>query len=185
LVSGYRKVQPLRPDHTLHKADSTIWPDILLTLLQWLNVQKGELIQAPNSLGFIPTTLDSASCRTLTDGVMNVWSLECFAMYLRNAIGNILGFRLVGTSVLGKEYIFGCAGQFTYQLSQEGQKKLTADYLWAVPPTRRHVHAGRFCKAEAIVLTSGEYQDAVAAYCASGDKNPYHWVSIECFPRSS
>ncbi len=183
VISDCRKVQPLRPDHTLQKADSTIWPEILLTLLQWLNVQKGELIQAPNSLGYIPTTLDSASCRTLTDGVMNVWSLECFAMYLRNAIGNILGSCLVGTSMLGKEYIFGYAGQFTYQLSQEGQKKLTADFLWAVPPTCRHVHASRFCKAEAIVLTSSEYQDAVAAYSAIGDKNPYHWVSAEFLSR--
>ncbi len=66
-----------------------------------------------------------------------------------------------------------------YQLSQEGQKKLRADYLTSAPPTCCYVHAGRFCKAEAIVLTSGEYQDAVAAYCASGDKVPHHWVSAK------
>jgi hypothetical protein len=53
-----------------------------------------------------------------------------------------------------------------------------ADFLNFVLSTRRHVHAGRPCKAGALVLTSSDYQE-VAAYCANPDKIAHHWVSVE------
>jgi hypothetical protein len=171
-----RRVECFRPEHVLQKADANKWDALLLTLLFWLNDKKAELIKAPNSLGFFPNTLDGASCTTLSEGVVNLCSLECFSMYLRNAISNILGMSLVGT-VLQKEFLFGCAGQFEYRLSPEGQKQFQADYCLPVSPARRHHHGGRVCHSDMQLLTSGEYQDAVTAYCGTFANIPGRWVS--------
>jgi hypothetical protein len=172
----FRRVEPFRPDYVFRKADGNKWDALLLTLLFWLNERKVDLIKAPNSLGFFPNALDGASCITLSDGVVNLCSVECFAMHLRNAIGNILGMSLVGT-VLGKEFLFGCAGQFQYRLSPEGQKQFQADYVMAISPARRHHHGGRICGSGMQLFTSGDYQDAVTAYCSSFFHIPTFWVS--------
>jgi hypothetical protein len=172
-----RKVEALNTNTSLQDPDQGRWDALLLTLLLWLNKQKRALIEAPNSLGFYPNTMDPSSCRTLSqDGFVNVWSLEAFAMHLRNALGNILGFALVGTAI-GKEYIFGCSGQWEYLLSQEGQRALKADFCAAVSPMKKHTHGGRICRASTMILSSTEYQDLVDAYCATFETLPTFWVS--------